>query len=119
MKPCLRLSLIPALLLTFAVSSVKGANDGPIWAQDPLTFTAITSKLFVQNLERYVICPQGTHLTFTKISGPEWLEIGTDGRTSGSAEISHLGLNLFVISFSDGHVTREARLEIEVEELQL
>jgi hypothetical protein len=89
-----------------------------LWADNPLSFTAITTHDFVQQMRRYVIAPFGTQFTFSKKSGPEWMTLSEDGRTSGVPTEDELGPNSFVISVSDGQVTKETRLEVQVEKLE-
>ena len=51
-------------------------------------------------------------LTITKLDGPTWLTIGTDGVLSGNATAADAGLNRFTVQVSDGTADTSTTLNI-------
>ncbi|MCO7226022.1 NosD domain-containing protein [Pleionea sp. CnH1-48] len=58
--------------------------------------------------------PNGDALTFRKISGPDWLQVNSDGTLSGTPTSSDVGDNRFVVETSDGTFSAPATLDIFV-----
>lgn len=57
----------------------------------------------------------GDVISFTKLSGPNWLIVESDGTLSGTPGASDIGANQFVIEASDGSLSTSATLDIIVE----
>ncbi len=56
-------------------------------------------------------------LTFSKVSGPDWLEVAANGDLSGTPDDSHVGVNSFTVQVSDGMETDTATLDIFIQNL--
>lgn len=60
--------------------------------------------------------PDGNPLTFSKISGPEWLTVQSDGGMNGSPGPGDLGTNSFSVRVTDpGGLSADASLEIQID----
>jgi len=54
-------------------------------------------------------------LTFSKVSGPVWLDVATTGGLSGTPQARDIGLNVFLVRVEDDlGVSDEASLTIQV-----
>ncbi|KAF0093100.1 MAG: alpha-1 2-mannosidase [Puniceicoccaceae bacterium 5H] len=75
-------------------------------APDSDTVTAETGAYmgsdYTGDLNDYVTDPDGDALTYTKVSGPDWLTVNEDGTFSGTPTTADIGQNTFVISVTDG-----------------
>ena len=100
-------------VLTFVARRVDGsvmdsytrtdAPAAPAWNTDPVVAKVAAPTLkYAEKLNKFVVDPNGDPLTFTKISGPAWLTVASDGSLSGTPSLSELGLNSFVIEAADG-----------------
>jgi hypothetical protein len=59
--------------------------------------------------------PNGDAITFTKVSGPAWLNIAGNGALSGTPNSSHVGGNSFIVRAMDsGSLSNTATLNITV-----
>lgn len=56
----------------------------------------------------------GDLLSFAKVSGPDWLSIDNSGSITGTPSSDDLGENSFVVSVSDGSLSREETLRLTV-----
>lgn len=59
----------------------------------------------------------GDTLSFSKISGPDWLNVSPDGTLSGSPESSDVGLNSFIVQVSDGILSSTTTVNIYVNDV--
>ncbi len=74
-----------------------------------LAFLSIPeSELYTDSLSNYADDKDGDSLKFTKVSGPEWLSIDTDGTMSGIPPFSAAGDNEFIVSVDDGNGSSDA-----------
>ena len=105
-------------LLLVLCATLLATGSAPQWYENPLYFTAVTTKVFHQGLARYVQAQDAERIVFEKKSGPEWLSISADGVTSGVPSYGDLGKNSSVVTASIGTTTTSGRLEIEVEEFE-
>ena len=84
---------------------VLNVDDAPLFTADPIVAgDATEGENYSVSLGSFVneIDP-GDTLTFSKISGPSWLEVASDGSLTGKPTNSDVGLNLFVVSVTDGN----------------
>ena len=59
----------------------------------------------------------GDLMFFSKVSGPDWLQVAADGTLSGTPVLENVGLNVFVVSVTDNDDgTTIAELQILVDE---
>jgi hypothetical protein len=61
--------------------------------------------------------PNGDTITFTKASGPDWLQIEEDGTLTGTPSGADIGINTFAVTLSDGTDSSVAEFEITVNEI--
>ncbi len=81
----------------------QSANNPPVFDADPLilpdgdesvAYTGMT-------LADYASDPDSDPLTFSKVSGPLWLSVGTNGTLSGTPGSADRGVNTFVARVTD------------------
>lgn len=70
-------------------------SAGPAIAGIPYTGQSLSGSASDANL------PQGDTLTFSKVSGPAWLEVAADGSLTGTPPANAVGLNEFTVRVSD------------------
>lgn len=93
------------------------AASPPAFTDDPVLMpNAVQSSPYTgQSLSGHVSGGQGT-LTFSKLTGPSWLTVASNGTLSGTPSNSDAGLNYCVVRVTDGNgATDDAALTIEVE----
>ncbi|TQV84957.1 PKD domain-containing protein [Aliikangiella coralliicola] len=56
----------------------------------------------------------GDPMSFSKISGPAWLNVAANGVLSGTPTSSDVGINSFVVEVSDGGLSSQATMTINV-----
>jgi hypothetical protein len=79
-----------------------GAGSPPSFAGDPILLPdAAAGVLWTHSLAAYAADPDGDTLTFTKIGGPAWLTVASNGTLSGTPAASDEGDNAFVIRAAD------------------
>ena len=91
-------------------------NTSPSWNNDPVTeAVAIEESAFSSTLADDVSDAENDPLTFTKVSGPSWLNVTVDGGLSGTPSSSDVGTNSWIVSVSDGiNAPIQATLNITV-----
>ena len=109
---------------TVAVSlTVTAVNDAPVFTANPIVAagafegTAYTG----QTLNgRATDADAGDTITYSKVSGPAWLAVATNGTLSGTPTLGSAGLNSFVVRATDSTAaTADAGLQITVSALPL
>ena len=94
--------------------SVTPVNHAPVFACDPINLntteeTALTGQLLASDADA------GDALTFSKVSGPAWLAVASNGALSGTPPAGSAGLNTFVVRATDrSSATADAELRITV-----
>lgn len=98
------------------IISVTNTNDAPSFTANPILGAAATEdSAYSGTLAGSAVDPDiGDTLTYSKTSGPAWLEIAGDGTLTGTPGNGDVGTNEFSISVSDGFTTAAATLQIEV-----
>ncbi|MBK1825677.1 sulfatase-like hydrolase/transferase [Haloferula rosea] len=88
-------------------------NVPPVFVADPLKLAdASLGEAYLGSLSTSVVDP-GDALTFSKIDGPSWLVVGSDGALSGTP--AELGAAWFTVDVVDGAgASANARLQISV-----
>lgn len=83
---------------------VLNVNQPPVWSQDPFDSSANEDELLTTWLNWIPTDPEGDTLTWAKVSGPSWLTLTNPdtARFDGTPTQADVGLNVFVISVSDG-----------------
>ena len=122
-----RLWLLPQSLddihTDFEVSELQAtvtyteANDPPEFTSDPFSKAdAYEDTLYTgQTLAGSATDPDGDTLTYSKVSGPTWLYVASNGALSGTPSQTYVGENSWTVQVSDGEGgTDTATLNITV-----
>jgi hypothetical protein len=98
-------------------SSYTGSgNTAPVFTVDPITKTNATEDVaYGDTIAGSATDADSDPLTYSKVSGPAWLNVAADGTLSGTPTSANLGLNSFVVDVTDGiSGVVQAALEITV-----
>jgi hypothetical protein len=80
-----------------------GANDIPTFSSDPINKSdAQEGSSYSGSLSADASDPNGDPMTFSKLSGPDWLNIASNGMLSGTPSAGDAGLNAFTVQVDDG-----------------
>ena len=103
---------LPAL----TVKGYRFSGNIPTFTSDPIVETdAAANASYHGTIGDDVTGSSDALLAFTKISGPDWLSIATDGELSGIPTIADFGVNNWIVQVSnDTGGTDTATLSIEV-----
>ena len=90
-------------------NGAAGTGDGlvfrlilPMFLSNPFTQAVATVSVpYAASLTANSIRPPGDTVLFAKLSGPAWLNVGSDGTLSGTPAVSDLGTNTFTVSLFD------------------
>lgn len=85
--------------------TVTNSQDAPVFITDPITASKATKSVAYTASIAGSATDEDTAdtLSFSKVSGPDWLVISNDGSLSGMAGASDTGLNAFTVKVSDGN----------------
>src|SRR5262249_39872789 len=84
-------------------TAAAAANRPPTFTHDPFTKPNATVGLaYSSSIAGDATDPNGDALTFSKVSGPAWLSVASNGALSGTPAAANQGLNTFTVSVSDG-----------------
>jgi hypothetical protein len=85
--------------------TVLATNDAPSWTSNLLVFpVALLGNPYSNSVAANAIDPDaGNTLTFTRLSGPTWLDISPSGALAGVPRSDALGTNTWTLQASDGH----------------
>ena len=94
--------------------TVVSNNQAPSFVADSIVMAATEDLTFAANLT--ASDPDaGDELTFTKVSGPGWLVVGSDGSLGGTPGNDDIGVNEFIVRVADPeNFSDEATLSISV-----
>ena len=104
-------------LTTEEIQALLGpGNLAPTFTESPLTADdATVGTPYTDTIgDKVDDANLGDTLTITKLDGPGWLTVGTDGALSGNATAADAGLNRFTVQVSDGTADNSATLNIIV-----
>ncbi|MEN6306458.1 MAG: metallophosphoesterase [Anaerohalosphaeraceae bacterium] len=92
---------------------------GPVFSSNMITAQNAAEDVFYKNsIASEVIDPDGLPLTFSKVSGPSWLQVAADGSLTGTPLNANTGLNSFVVRCENTHNNYDqATLNIQVNNL--
>ncbi|MEJ2619411.1 MAG: putative Ig domain-containing protein [Candidatus Thiodiazotropha sp.] len=97
------------------IESLMTDPVAPVFLEDPILKPAARQEIsYSDSIANDVTDNNGDTLTFSKISGPGWLSVASDGSLSGTPGVSDIGANSFVVEVSDGMFSDRATLDIEV-----
>src|SRR5215813_3590974 len=84
-------------------SAAGGGNRPPTFTNDPFTKPGATvGQAYNSSIAGDATDPDGDPLTFSKVKGPAWLSVASNGALSGTPAAANQGLNTFTVSVSDG-----------------
>ncbi|MFC4992446.1 cadherin domain-containing protein [Rubritalea tangerina] len=108
-------SLTDTAIVTIDVNDL---NEEPEFVSDPMTRSALLANEAYSGETLAGAASdvdQNTTLSYSKISGPAWLVVGSDGSLSGTPSSSDIGTNTFTVGVDDGNGgTASATLNIDV-----
>ncbi|MGJ8654785.1 MAG: Ig-like domain-containing protein, partial [Opitutaceae bacterium] len=91
------------------------ANQAPSFSSDPIVeVDANENVAYSATLAGDASDPEGDSLSFSKVSGPAWLSVATDGSLSGTPAAGDVGVNLFTVQVDATGGSDTATLEITV-----
>ncbi len=97
--------------------AVQPANRPPAFVNPLVRPDAVANGYYVQSLAGQASDPDAwATLSFSKISGPDWLNVSSDGKLTGVPKLTNLGNNTFRLRVTDeGGLWSEADLRIVVQ----
>ena len=82
---------------------VTTGNLTPAFTSDPFSKPNATAyQMYSNSIAADAADPDGDTLTYSKILGPDWLSIWSDGSLSGMPDSTDTGLNVFTVRVTDG-----------------
>ena len=102
---------------TFTTEAAPPPNTAPVFTTDPVVeVNATENSAYSSTLADDATDVDLDPLTFSKVSGPAWLSVATDGTLSGTPAGTDVGLNSFSVQVDDGNGgTDTATLQITVD----
>ncbi|HEG44792.1 MAG TPA: hypothetical protein ENH94_12185, partial [Phycisphaerales bacterium] len=96
------------LLIWTGSPSNPGPNNPPAFANDKIVKTPTDNPadgyvVYSDTIFGSATDPDGDSLTYSKLIGPAWLNIATDGSIYGNPSIYNVGLNTWSVQVSDGN----------------
>jgi len=87
----------------------------PAFTTDPIIKAdAVENAAYSGSIADDATDPQGDPMSFSKVSGPAWLSVATNGVLSGTPGKHDSGTNSWTVSVSDGFISDTAMLNITV-----
>jgi len=75
----------------------------PVFITNPVSKQfSVTGQAYVESLVDDALDADGDAITFSKLSGPDWLSVAANGSLGGTPAITNLGLNQFTVRAADG-----------------
>ncbi len=94
-----------------AIEYVPGLNQSPSFNVDPLIKKDAKQGIaYSGTLAGDATDHDGDPLTFSKVSGPAWLNITPDGTLSGTPDASDISVNIFTVQVDDGYGVPDAAI---------
>jgi len=105
--------------LNIIVNAAPVINQAPIFTNENLTLAnAVESQAYSVSIASTASDPEGDMLTFSKVSGADWLQVAADSTLSGTPALADVGDNSFVVQVADNNGgVSTANLTIIVEAL--
>ena len=107
-------------IYNYALSAAQVAslytNQPPAFTVNPIVRSnAISGKPYGGTLAGSAIDPESAALTYSKVSGPAWLQVASDGTLSGIVGPANVGPNVFMVRVTDPTpISADATLNIHV-----
>jgi Bacterial Ig domain len=93
-------SFAPQLIIEYTVAVV--GNDAPVFTSASLIkANGIEDAAYSASIASDATDANGDSLTFSKTSGPDWLQVAVNGELSGTPALAYVGDNSFVVKVSD------------------
>ena len=87
----------------------------PTFNSDPFSKTgAVQDLAYSDSIASDASDANGDAMTFSKVSGAAWLNVASDGSLTGTPSSSDVGNNSFLVSVSDGSLSSQATMTINV-----
>ncbi len=103
------------LTVNIEVISDVPINSPPFWLETSNNLTPAEENLSYQfELSALANDNDDDSLTFSKISGPNWLSIAESGGVSGIPTAAEVGINRFIIAVTDGQSSVSTEINIDV-----
>jgi hypothetical protein len=103
--------------------TVTSGNSAPVFSTDPIIAADASEGVAYtgQTLAGQATDPDpGATITYSKVSGPAWLSVASNGTLSGTPPVGSAGLNSFIVRATDNNsAIKEATLQITVTGLPL
>jgi hypothetical protein len=80
--------------------------------------STIADTEYAESLANDISEPNGDAVTFTKLTGPAWLAVASNGDLTGSATTGDVGLNIFTVEASDVDGASTGTIHIAVGDIQ-
>ena len=97
---------------------MKVDHIAPKWIVNPITFTIPEDQAFSASIAADATpAVSGETLTFSLVSGPNWLTVAANGTITGTPVLANEGANTFIVRASDNYgtaATPDATLTITV-----
>ncbi len=96
--------------------TVVNVNDAPVFTADPINKpNAYEDSAYSDTIAGSATDEESDPLSYSKVSGPAWLSVASDGALSGTPTQSDVGANVFTVQVDDGNGgTDTATLNITV-----
>jgi hypothetical protein len=101
---------------------VAPVNQAPAFTADPINeMGADEGVAYSSSIADNASDPESDPMTFSKVSGPAWLSVASDGSLSGTPAASDVGLNVFTVQVSatGGSGTATLNITVDAEAVQL
>jgi hypothetical protein len=94
-------------------------NQAPAFSSDPIVeANATEGSAYSASIADDASDPENDPMVFSKVSGPSWLSVASDGSLSGTPGTSDVGLNSFTVQVDATGGSDSATLEITVDGAQ-
>ena len=91
-------------------------NQAPAFSSDPITGSSATQDAaYSGSIASNAADFEGDSLTFSKVSGPDWLTVASNGDLGGTPDSDDLGANTFTVQVADAGGSDTATLNITVD----
>ena len=96
--PSLPIGLNGGRDLIFSVQATAPVNQAPVFTADPINkANGDENVAYSGSIAGDASDPESDPMTFSKVSGPAWLSVASDGTLSGTPAAGNVGLNVFVV----------------------
>lgn len=113
----------PATAVPQTLTVTSSGNNAPVFLTDPIVAAGASEGVPYtgQTLAGTATDPDsGATITYSKVSGPAWLSVASNGALSGTPPTGSSGLNSFIVRATDNlSATKDATLQITVSQLPL